>query len=162
MRLPITGHYPDDWRVLAERVKDEAGRRCIRCGHPEGDRIKGEQKILAACDGRCTHPTDGKLRQLTVHHLDGNKSNCRWWNLLALCQFCHLSVQGRVIPERPFLWEHTAWFKPYAAGFYAWWHGQQQITRAEAEAELDHWLAVGQPWLYPATETTLRHFERPQ
>ena len=98
------------------------------------------------CDERCTHPRNGKMRVLTVHHLDGQKDNDHWWNLLALCQSCHLTVQGTVIPERPYLFEHSAWFKPYVAGFYAWQHGRE-LSRAEIEATLDHWLLLGQPWL---------------
>lgn len=156
MRLTITGEYPADWKEIAARVKAEAGNRCIRCGHPDGDRIRRVdgnrgitgQKTLVPCDALCRHPRDGKLRQLTVHHLDGGKSNCRWWNLLALCQLCHLTIQGKVIPERPFLWEHSDWFKPYAAGFYAWWFRREEITRQTADEFVDHYLAIGQPWLY--------------
>jgi len=58
-------------------------------------------------------------RILTVHHLDGDKANCRWWNLAALCQRCHLEVQAKVVMERIYPHEHSEWFKPYAAGYYA-------------------------------------------
>lgn len=142
MRLPIRGRYAKTWKRIAEKVKAAADWRCIRCGHPHET-----PKNRAACDDRCTHRSDGKQRMLTVHHLDGNKGNNRWWNLLALCQACHLSVQSRVMPDRPWLFEHSEWFKPYVAGYYAAAHGGVQLTRAEAEAELDLWLAVGQPWL---------------
>lgn len=148
MRLTITGEYPADWKEIAARVKTKAGNRCIRCGHPDGDRMREGKKSLESCGPQCTHPKNGKLRQLTVHHLDGNKSNCRWWNLLALCQLCHLTIQGKVIPERPFLWEHSEWFKPYAAGFYAFWFARMEIPREEIEGAVDAYLAVGQPWLY--------------
>lgn len=83
---------------------------------------------------------------LTVHHLDGDKANCRWWNLLALCQSCHLSIQGRVIPERPWLYEHSDWFRPYVAGFYASYYSGVEITRDEAETNLSRYLVLGQPW----------------
>lgn len=56
---------------------------------------------------------------LTVHHLDISPANCAWWNLAALCQRCHLSVQARVVMDRPYMFEHTEWFKPYVAGYYA-------------------------------------------
>lgn len=110
--------------------------------------MRGGVKSLAPCDAGCHHPKDGKLRQLTVHHLDGDKANCRWWNLLALCQKCHLRIQGAVIPERPFLWEHSDWFKPYAAGFYAYWYGNRTLKRETVLRRLDAFLALGQPWLY--------------
>src|SRR5690606_39863221 len=68
----------------------------ICCGHPS-DR-PGQ---LVACDELCTHPRQPvKQRMLTVHHLDGDKANCAWWNLAALCQVCHLVIQGRVVIDR--------------------------------------------------------------
>ena len=142
----FTGEYVPDRKALHNAVRAAAGNRCIRCGHPAGD----TPSVRAACDERCTHRRDGKLRILTVHHLTGAKGDNRWWNLLALCQGCHLTIQGRVIPERPFLFEHTAWFKPYAAGFYASYYGGVDITREEADADVDRYLAMGQPMLYGA------------
>lgn len=153
MRVDFRNDYGTDWSTLAAEVKAAAGDRCVRCGHPNGDRLFPERK-LAFCTERCTHAPDGKLRVLTVHHLDGDKANSRWWNLLALCQACHLSIQGRVVLERPWLFPHSDWFKPYVAGFYAWYHGGHDLARAAVEAELDRWLALGQPWLYPYTDPT--------
>lgn len=125
----FTGAYAGEWKTIARRVKDEAGNRCVRCQHAH-------------------EPSAGYC--LTVHHSDGNKANNVWWNLLALCQRCHLSIQSRVIPERPFLFEHSAWFRPYVAGFYASYYGGEAITREEAEANPDRYLAMGQPHLYGA------------
>jgi len=92
------GEYPADWPEIAEAVKDAAGWMCIRCGHPH-DRESGYV--------------------LTVHHLDLNKANCDWWNIPALCQRCHLQIQTKVIMEQPWIFEHSEWFKPYVAGYYA-------------------------------------------
>ncbi len=61
---------------------------------------------------------------LTVHHLDMNPANCAWWNLAALCQVCHLHIQHKVVLERPFFFEHSPWFKPHVAGYYAHLFGQ--------------------------------------
>lgn len=58
-------------------------------------------------------------RILTVHHLNGIKHDLRWWNLAALCQRCHLTIQAKVLLERPYDRPHTEWFKPHAAGYYA-------------------------------------------
>ena len=143
----FTGEYVADRKALHNAVRAAADNRCIRCGHPGGDTFARR----VDCDERCTHPRDGKMRILTVHHLTGAKDDNRWWNLLALCQSCHLTIQGRVIPERPWLFEHTAWFKPYAAGFYASYYGGMDITRGDAEADLGKYLAMGQPLLYGAT-----------
>jgi len=95
------GEYPPDWDEIAQRVKAEAGWQCVRCGHPH-------------------EPAAGYT--LTVHHLDLDPSNCRWWNLPALCQRCHLKIQAKVIMNRPWLYEHTPWFRPYVRGYYAF-HG---------------------------------------
>ena len=93
------GQYPADWPVIARQVKDLAGWCCVRCGHPHD-------------------PEAG--RTLTVHHLDLDPGNNRWWNLAALCQACHLRIQGKVVIERIWMFEHSEWFKPFVAGYYAW------------------------------------------
>lgn len=141
MRLNISGEYTSDWGKLAERLKAEVGYRCIRCRHryQRGDDPR-------QCDAECTHLPDGKARVLTIHHLNGDKGDNRWFNTLALCQSCHLTIQARVIPERPWLWSHSPWFVPYVCGFYARYYGNLDITRQEAEADPDRWLALGQPW----------------
>lgn len=154
------GEYVDDRKALHDAVRAAAGDRCIRCLHPKGDKLGSptnltpkpvayKDPVLMPCDELCRHKQDGKLRILTVHHLDGDKSRNLWWNLLALCQVCHLQVQAKVIPEQPYLWPHSDWFVPYACGFYALYYGGRHITRAEADAEPERWLAMGQPWLYP-------------
>lgn len=87
-------------------------------------------------------PVFARWRILTVHHFDGNKSNCEWWNLLALCQRCHLQIQTRVNPHQPYMFEHSPWLKPYVAGFYASKYESRAITRAEAETDLERLLAL--------------------
>lgn len=156
-RKSVGGPYPPDWKQIASAVKAEAGNRCIRCGHPNGDRAvrnplpKGVQPgpcwnpveyYFKPCDERCTHPRDYKTRVLTVHHLDMNPANCAWWNLAALCQVCHLQVQAKVIMERAYMFSHSEWFKPYVAGYYAHQHGEPE-TRPAVMAHLDRLLAYG-------------------
>ncbi len=84
--------------MIALRVKDAANWCCIRCGY-----------VHDVATGHV----------LTVHHFDGDKANCERWNLMALCQRCHLSVQARVNPESPLLFTPRPWAMPYIAGFYA-------------------------------------------
>lgn len=146
----FTGEYVPNRKEVHNAVRAAAGNRCIRCGHPEGDKFETRVR----CDDECVHPNDGKMRVLTVHHLNGDKSDNRWWNTLALCQSCHLTIQGRVIPERPWLFSHTKWFVPYVCGFYASYYGGTAITREQADADPDRWLAMGQPWLYEHTDAT--------
>ncbi len=81
-------------------------------------------------------------RVLTVHHLNGVKADLRWWNLAALCQRDHLEIQGRVRMEQVFPYEHSAWFKPYAAGYYAATYLGEDLDREETEGRLDELLGL--------------------
>jgi 5-methylcytosine-specific restriction endonuclease McrA len=107
------GEYPTNWNEIAKAVKDEANWHCIRCG---------ERHDVSA----------GYM--LTVHHLDLDPSNNVWWNTLALCQRCHLRIQAKVVLEQPWMFEHSDWFKPYVAGYYAHTNGLPE----EREYVMDH------------------------
>jgi len=92
---PTVTYYANTRR----RKADAAGWRCERCQHPN-DLASGHV--------------------LTVHHLDGNKYNCADWNLAALCQRCHLTIQARVRMEQGSFGEIlavSAWFKPHLEGY---------------------------------------------
>lgn len=157
--------WQDDVRNAAVKkiVRALAGHRCERCGHPytAGDPRNSTRSQWSRCDERCTHSgptrtdsddyqgsggprvwTEAQWRILTVHHLNGVKWDCRWWNLAALCQRCHLSIQSRVVMERVFPLEHTDWFKPHAAGWYASAYLGEELTREETTARLDELLAL--------------------
>lgn len=121
--------YPPDWPEIAKAVKDAAGWCCVRCGAP--------------------HSREG-WRILTVHHFDGDKANCRWWNLGALCQRCHLAIQGKVKMEQTYLYPHSEWFRPYVAGFYAFTVLGLDLSREEVGERMEELLAAGQPWLASA------------
>lgn len=69
--------YPPNWDDIATQIKDQANWHCEHCGHPH-------------------HPDSGHT--LTVHHLDMDKANCAYSNLVALCQRCHLHIQATFIP----------------------------------------------------------------
>ena len=112
--------YPPDWPMIAGKVKLDAGWRCLRCKHPHESPLR-----RIPCDSLCDltrHPEVAgavevefdlhftftvyykepqKQRVLTVHHLDGDKANIRWWNLVALCQVCHLIIQAKVVLPVP-------------------------------------------------------------
>jgi hypothetical protein len=185
--------YPAEWHRIGaldfgikHLVRDEAGHRCVRCGHPywAGEHGSGE---WSTCDEHCEHggpirvfgefgyqtapailegPLDFPIaddirggfkvealwRVLTVHHLNGVKLDCRWWNLAALCQRCHLSVQSRVIMDRPWTRPHTPWFRPYVAAYYAHERLGETLTRAETLARLDELLALEDQQLPLETE----------
>jgi 5-methylcytosine-specific restriction endonuclease McrA len=82
--------YPPNWNEIATAVKDAAGWCCEHC-HAKHD------------------PTTGYT--LTVHHLNGIKSDCSPANLVALCQRCHLRIQQQYHPLQMFLFEPPAWAK---------------------------------------------------
>ena len=125
-----TSDYPVDWAEIAKRVKDEANWNCVRCGHSHD-------------------PKAGY--SLTVHHLDLDPQNCAWWNIPALCQRCHLHIQGRVIMERPYMFPHSIWFQPYVAGYYAHLQGLPE-DRDYVVAHLDDLLLTEMSvWLVDAT-----------
>lgn len=170
MRLAISGEYAADWQAVSRATKHVAGYRCVRCRHSfDGDTgrplpctedcdfRRGRTRHVAGVDATPNgniiaqvHSPDIPGLNYGVHHLDGDKSNNAWWNLLALCNSCHLYVQASVIPDRPFLFTHSDWFIPYVCGYYAHVAGLA-ITRQEADADPARWLAIGQPWLAGAT-----------
>lgn len=111
-------NYNLNGKEARRAARERAGNKCIRCGSPS---VPG--------------------RILTTHHFDGDKSNDQWWNLLALCQVCHLQIQGRVDPDQPYFLEHSDWLKPYVAGFYAKKYEGRNITEDEARARMTELLA---------------------
>jgi hypothetical protein len=160
--------YPLAWQTIKHAVREAAGHRCVRCLHPyRSTRDEKGPGEWSPCDERCQHGSEGvrwrnrmgewttvplnldadtaqeaRWRILTVHHLTGVKADCRWWNLAALCQRCHLTVQGRVLMPRVYPWEHSAWFKPYAAGWYAWTYLGLELSREETEERIDELLGL--------------------
>lgn len=159
MSLQHRGEYPTDWPTISRRTKDDARNRCVRCGHrfhySTGESLPCD--IMCRVSRRCRANVilgRGGIHNFGVHHLDGDKGNVRWWNLLPLCNSCHLSIQARVDPEQAYLWEHSDWFKPFVAGFYAWQRGLE-VERAEIERDLPKYLAMGQPWLGESSQDVL-------
>lgn len=162
--------------AIKDLIREQAGHRCLRCGHPyrKGEHGSGEwspcdercrhwSKTRAWnfefeewIEGTLDEFTAGQLaaagrrieaqwRILTVHHLDEDKTN-RWWNLAALCQRCHLRMQRAVVVSRSWHYEHSDWFKPYAAGFYAFRYLGKDLTHEETMARLDELLALEHRW----------------
>jgi len=146
MKRKSTGEYPANWKDIAKVVKDAAEWHCVRCGHRH-------------------EPETGYT--LTVHHLDIDPSNCAWWNIPALCQRCHLHIQGKVVMDRFYMFPHSEWFKPYVAGYYAvrvGWidtkdydESLKVFTREEALKEYDMLLMAVQENLSPIRGSG--HFE---
>lgn len=174
-RLPDGMRYepfmPRGEGPVKDLIREQAGNRCERCGHPY-EKGMGE---WSPCDEHCTHgqplrmlssndfgddiwvkplvtPEEAAFRSkhgrrieaqwriLTVHHLNGVKHDLCWWNLAALCQRCHLTIQAKVHMHREWNRPHTEWFKMHAAGFYAAELLGEDLTREETAARLDELL----------------------
>lgn len=118
------GEYPEGGAEFANQLKEQAGWKCTRCGHPH-------------------EPKAGYT--LTVHHATMNKAEPfeHWWAFLVLCQRCHLTIQSKVVLERPWFLEHSAWFRPFAAGYYAHCQGLPD-DREYVMAHMDELLKMGQ------------------
>ena len=100
------GSYPADWYEIATAIKDAAEWRCERCRHPHDT-----PTYRAECDELCDHALYPNQAVLTVHHLDMNPANCEPWNLVALCQACHLSVQGRFDFTQSWMFDLPDWVR---------------------------------------------------
>ena len=157
---------------VKDLVRELADHRCVRCQHPFvcGETPGEWSPCDAACQHggpvrfidapgapglvkqTIEHPAgyyaeagdglDAHWRVLTVHHLTGEKRDLRWWNLAALCQRCHLEIQGRVRMEQIYPLEHSGWFKPYAAGYYAHVYLGEDLTREQTLDRLAELLAL--------------------
>jgi hypothetical protein len=146
----VCGESNPEWSPCDERCRHRGPYR-YRAGEGwEWDVVDGPDAVEAwigvAGEGvQVGHDVEAKRRVLTVHHLrlgHDAKRDLRWWNLAALCQRCHLQIQGKVQMERVWPYEHSEWFKPYAAGWYAWSYLGLELTREETEARLDELLAL--------------------
>lgn len=69
--------YPDCWEAIANTVKALANWECEHCSHVHAPELG---------------------RTLTTHHLNGKKNDCRYENLVALCQACRLHIQAVYVP----------------------------------------------------------------
>lgn len=132
MARKSTGKYPSNWGEIANDVKDEHNWQCIRCKH--------------------LHDPQGGYT-LTVHHADMNPANNAWYNLLCLCQRCHLQIQAKVILERPWYLPHSEWFRPYVAGYFASRH-DLPTDKEFVFANVERLIALGQSAILDHADTS--------
>jgi hypothetical protein len=97
--------YTKAWHAGSIQLR-EYTRAHWRCEHCGAQFHRGDTR----------HPTirnaNGRPLILTVHHIDGDKQNNDWTNLLVCCQRCHLHVQAVWKPgwTLPAAWETVpAW-----------------------------------------------------
>jgi 5-methylcytosine-specific restriction endonuclease McrA len=137
-------HGKGEWSPCDEQCTHRGPYRYEWLG--EGREEVGSEGFVSTA-GQVKHlcglrAVEARWRILTVHHLTMDKADLRWWNLASLCQRCHLQVQGKVQMARVYPWPHSEWFKPYAAGWYAWAYLGEELTREETMARLDELLAL--------------------
>jgi len=77
--------YPDNWREIANSVKESALWRCTKCN---------QQCLRSGTSSDLTKSERLKLT-LTVHHRNRIPEDNRLENLIALCRACHLSYHNR-------------------------------------------------------------------
>lgn len=80
--------YPKDWKEIVKREKIRAGNRCEMCGVPNGMIIGWDST------GQWFNKefNSGTKVVLTVHHIDSDKTNNKYPNLLVVCQKHHLRL----------------------------------------------------------------------
>lgn len=85
INIPVYGEYPNLWQrgLIQARIRERAGHQCEQCGmeFQPGTNLAVDQTR------RNGHPIVG-----TVHHINGNKSDCSYNNLVFLCQSCHYTL----------------------------------------------------------------------
>lgn len=59
--------YPKNWSILSTKYREHMKWKCEKCGNDF---------------------SENKSR-LDTHHINGDKSNCNYYNLKALCKMCH-------------------------------------------------------------------------
>lgn len=107
LKILTSGEYPDEWKtgVIQAEVRALAHHQCEQCGMA----FQEGTNLAVSVKRKNGQPFIG-----TVHHLDGNKSNCELANLIFLCRRCHfrLHVYGWIPgQELPLPWRNQppAW-----------------------------------------------------
>jgi 5-methylcytosine-specific restriction endonuclease McrA len=65
--------YPPNWDRISLLIRERAGWKCELCRAANGS----------------SHPVTGSEVVITVHHINGDPTDNRRINLIALCQRCH-------------------------------------------------------------------------
>ena len=95
--------YPDNWKWLSAQVRKRNGGRCELCNAPNGEIVLRPKKQYALDWDQPWYHVEDIIPEyaiefiktkiiLTVHHIDGDKSNNSEQNLISLCQRDHLRL----------------------------------------------------------------------
>ena len=104
--------YPNLWQrgLIPLFAKKRANWMCEHCG------MAFDENGKSLVDRR----RDGQPFVLTVHHINGDKQDCSYKNLLSCCQRCHLHIQGVWKPNDviPSAWNGVPdWIKERGLGY---------------------------------------------
>jgi 5-methylcytosine-specific restriction endonuclease McrA len=93
-------NYPDNWKEIREKILIRACNRCELCNAPNGVKVVRDRERPVkwiSPGGNVEASYDSQFYYmvkivLTIAHLDQDTKNNEPWNLLALCQRCHLKI----------------------------------------------------------------------
>ena len=92
--------YPKDWKLISQAI------------------IKNQNNICYFCpaENHKSHWKTGSKVVLTTHHIDGNLKNNSRYNLIALCQRCHLRLDLEKHLSKRFKIDKNYWIKKVKQG----------------------------------------------
>jgi hypothetical protein len=96
--------YHPNWKMISQTVIAKANNRCELCYAPNGRVVarskSGDHPWSHVGFARLIGEKETKII-LTVHHINGDKEDDSEYNLIALCQRCHLRLDmGKHIANR--------------------------------------------------------------
>lgn len=68
--------YPSNWKDIVNKIRERSGNMCELCQSENG-----KPQVIT-----------GSKVVLTVHHINFNRKDNRLYNLIHLCQRCHLKL----------------------------------------------------------------------
>lgn len=95
------GRYPADWKKIRAQILERAHHRCEQCGvpnHAYRNNVTGEvtDDPWVTENWICVDEDSVARIVLTIAHLNHQPEDCRPENLKALCQRCHLRLDGNL------------------------------------------------------------------
>lgn len=95
-------NYPENWKQISIDIRNRSGGRCEcegECGlHNGNDLFEKEGHRCNEINGELAKFARGKV-MLTVAHLNHTPMDCRYENLKAMCQRCHLRYDSKLHAE---------------------------------------------------------------
>lgn len=83
--------YPRNWKEIRARILERAGHRCEWCSLDNYSLVVFEHHAMLRDNVPYTFADRPKRVVLTIMHLDHNPNHNDDANLMAACQWCHLS-----------------------------------------------------------------------